>query len=384
MPFPNPPADQSHAEQDNTIANQSLQHQTPNSIKPNMDVHGMDVMLPNPTFNRAVSCRNIASDVSCSDNKRGIANASGVACRDSNSSSANIDGAPPIMITPVGLNSRNYKHGGNFSTTITPMHRSEISKTVYQILRCNLPSPLREETTQTQLMLISRAVERKLYATATSSGSNASSPQAFRTYTDKSTIELRIAALATAILIHAESVRQNRQGQLGQQSETCSRLSAAARRSLAHCVTVLVSYEKRELEKVVRKRMEEQYGDLQEMRQKAYMDQFENCEDGGVSGAQNSWQNRGNRIEHCVDNLASAHNSTSNLMGMPSINIDDSASMCQNSLADFTPRAQVPPHSPGNSTCFGEAIFKEFFGDAQSVSQIDLDDSARLQRRSEE
>lgn len=130
--------------------------------------------------------------------------------------------------------------------------------------------------------------------------------------------------------------------------------------------------------------MEEQYGDLQVMRKKAYMNQFGNCEAGGVAGVQNSWQNRGGRMDDGVDNLASAHNSTNNLMGMPSMNNDDSASMCHNSLADFTPRAQVPPHSPGNSTCFGEAIFKEFFGDAQSVSQIDLDDSARLQRRSEE
>lgn len=117
----------------------------------------------------------------------------------------------------------------------------------------NLPSPLREHTTQAQLALIARSVEKKLYRVAASPIS----------YNDMSTLELRIAALATAVLIHTESVRQKKEGKIGEQSEFCSRLSAAARKSLVHCATVLVSYEKRQLDKFARTSTVANFADVQ-------------------------------------------------------------------------------------------------------------------------
>jgi len=89
-------------------------------------------------------------------------------------------------------------------------------------------------------MLIAVSIENKLYQTA-------SSPRA---YCALSTLEFRITALATAVLIHSDKDRDhNHQGI----SETCARLSAAARRSLVYCVMVLVSYETRTGSRMARK-----------------------------------------------------------------------------------------------------------------------------------
>lgn len=86
--------------------------------------------------------------------------------------------------------------------------------------------------------MASRAIEKKLFQSATSG----------RAYLDLSTLNFRIAALACAVLIHAEE-RTEQPGTSGTRSETCSRLLAAARNSLPHCAMVLVSYEIQQIEK---------------------------------------------------------------------------------------------------------------------------------------
>lgn len=63
---------------------------------------------------------------------------------------------------------------------------------------------------------------------------------------------------------------------MGEQSETCSRLSAAAKRSLPHCVTVLVSYEKRQLERFAITRTEE--NDARAARRLEQLEQIRNSE----------------------------------------------------------------------------------------------------------
>lgn len=115
---------------------------------------------------------------------------------------------------------------------VNPMERAEVSRAVYGILRDNLPAALESQTTPQELALVANSIEAKLYATA-------SSPRA---YCALSTVEFRITALATAVLIHSDKGPQGI-------SDTCARLSAAARKSLVYCVMVLVSYEKKNVEK---------------------------------------------------------------------------------------------------------------------------------------
>lgn len=111
----------------------------------------------------------------------------------------------------------------------------------YHIIRYHLPSSIRNNTTLPQLILVSRAIEKKLYQGATS----------YRNYVDESTLKLRIAALACAVLIHSEEGGSDGVDgtSRGERSDTCLRLLAAARSSLPHCVMVLVSYETRQLDK---------------------------------------------------------------------------------------------------------------------------------------
>ena len=63
-----------------------------------------------------------------------------------------------------------------------------------------------------------------------------------------STLEFRITALATAVLIHSDKAKNsNTSSDGGGVSEECARLSTAARKSLVYCVMVLVSYELKNL-----------------------------------------------------------------------------------------------------------------------------------------
>ncbi|KAL3793473.1 hypothetical protein ACHAW5_001648 [Stephanodiscus triporus] len=114
---------------------------------------------------------------------------------------------------------------------ISPAERADISFAVYNILRDNLPPSLEYSTSDDELIQIATSIEKKLYRTA-------SSPQAYRAL---STLEFRITALATAVLIHSDE-GNNQEGR--NISDTCARLSAAARKSLVYCVMILVSYEK--------------------------------------------------------------------------------------------------------------------------------------------
>ena len=118
---------------------------------------------------------------------------------------------------------------------ISSIERSEISRVVFRIIRSHLPPTIRDTTSFPQMILISNAIEKKLYQTAPTC----------QAYLDLDTLKLRIAALACAILIHSKE----ESGSKSARSETCSRLLAAARNSLPHCVMVLVSYETRELDK---------------------------------------------------------------------------------------------------------------------------------------
>jgi hypothetical protein len=108
----------------------------------------------------------------------------------------------------------------------------------YHLLKTHLPASIRDTTSLPELVMASRAIEKKLFQSAASD----------RAYLDLSTLNFRIAALACAVLIHAEE-RTEQPGTSGTRSETCSRLLAAARNSLTHCAMVLVSYEIRQLEK---------------------------------------------------------------------------------------------------------------------------------------
>ena len=111
------------------------------------------------------------------------------------------------------------------------MQRTRIAREVYHIIRSNLPSSIGESITLSQLVAISRAIENKLFK-------GAASPSA---YLDLSTLKLRIAALACAVLIHSEEGDGS-----GHRSDTCTQLLAAARSSLPHCAMVLISYESRQ------------------------------------------------------------------------------------------------------------------------------------------
>ena len=104
----------------------------------------------------------------------------------------------------------------------------------YDLLVTNLPPSLEYTTSKQELTHIANAIESKLYQSAPS-------PQA---YCALSTLEFRITALATAVLIHSDM--QNNDGSHCI-SDDCARLSAAARKSLVYCVMVLVSYEKQKL-----------------------------------------------------------------------------------------------------------------------------------------
>lgn len=130
---------------------------------------------------------------------------------------------------------------GSGGACISPIERKEVSRAVYGILRDNLPQALENSTTQEELTLIAESIESKLYQTA-------SSPRA---YCALSTLELRITALATAVLIHSDKSSSSSNNGIQKRgiSDTCARLSAAARKSLVYCVMVLVSYEKRDLDK---------------------------------------------------------------------------------------------------------------------------------------
>jgi len=131
--------------------------------------------------------------------------------------------------------------GSGGACGVSPIERKEVSRAVYGILRDNLPQALENSTTHEELTLIAESIESKLYQTA-------SSP---RTYCAFSTLELRITALATAVLIHSDKSSSSSNNGIQKQgiSDTCARLSAAARKSLVYCVMVLVSYEKRDLDK---------------------------------------------------------------------------------------------------------------------------------------
>lgn len=111
-----------------------------------------------------------------------------------------------------------------------------------RILRDNLPPALEYSTSREELALIADSIESKLYQTAPSA----------RAYKAFSTLEFRITALATAVLIYSDKGNEDRLDRRWRQlgiSDTCARLSAAARKSLVHCVMVLLSYEKQNLEK---------------------------------------------------------------------------------------------------------------------------------------
>jgi len=127
----------------------------------------------------------------------------------------------------------------NDKMLISSMQRSEMSREIYHIIRYHLPSSIRNTTTLPQLILVSRAIEKKLYQGASS----------YRNYLDESTLKLRITALACAVLIHSEEGGSSGGTSRGERSDTCLRLLAAARSSLPHCIMVLVSYETRQLDK---------------------------------------------------------------------------------------------------------------------------------------
>lgn len=136
------------------------------------------------------------------------------------------------------------QEGGGSSSSrsnvhITPAERAEISMAVFGILRDNLPPALESSTTQEDLLQIAKSIESKLYQTAPS-------PRAYSAY---STLEFRITALATAVLIHSDKDDNGSNNSGGGVSDTCARLSAAARKSLVYCVMVLVSYETKNLNK---------------------------------------------------------------------------------------------------------------------------------------
>ena len=119
-------------------------------------------------------------------------------------------------------------------STISPVERSDMTREVYQIIQYNLPQSIKRTTNLPQLILISRAIERKIFESAPS----------YEAYLNPNTLNLRISALACAVLIHSETGN----GSSSERSYTCSRLVEAARTSLPHSVMVLVSYETRKLD----------------------------------------------------------------------------------------------------------------------------------------
>jgi len=119
---------------------------------------------------------------------------------------------------------------------ISAVERAEVAQAVYCILRDNLPPALESQTSPADLTSIAQSIESKLYATAPS-------PRAYMAF---STLEFRITALATAVLIHSDKAK-NSNNSSGGVSEECARLSTAARKSLVYCVMVLVSYELKNL-----------------------------------------------------------------------------------------------------------------------------------------
>lgn len=137
----------------------------------------------------------------------------------------------------------------NVNDHISPLVRAEVSKQVYGILRDNIPPPLEAQTSHNELTLIADSIESKLYQTASSSRAYCSA---------YSTLEFRITALATAVLIHSDQNQHEHEDHHhnnGHQgiSGTCARLSAAARNSLVYCVMVLVSYEKKNLDSSIQR-----------------------------------------------------------------------------------------------------------------------------------
>lgn len=145
------------------------------------------------------------------------------------------------IITPPGLSFQEWtarevaatENGDNNNNP--PLLRMEMSRAVNGILRDNIPSSLAYDAQD--LTLISCAIEEKLYKSAPSA----------QAYSDKSTLEFRMKALATAVLIHSDT--ENRYDNHNGISDTCSRLLSSARNSLVYSVMVLVSYEKQNLEK---------------------------------------------------------------------------------------------------------------------------------------
>lgn len=109
----------------------------------------------------------------------------------------------------------------------------------YIILRSNLPESLQDTTTSPQLILIARAIEKKLFRRAESA----------RSYLDLSTLKFRLSALACAVLIYSDEHGQElkKGGGSSGRSETCDRLMRAARESLSHSIMVLISFESRKL-----------------------------------------------------------------------------------------------------------------------------------------
>lgn len=122
---------------------------------------------------------------------------------------------------------------------ISAVERAEVAQAVYRILRANLPPALESQTSPADLTSIAQSIESKLYATAPS-------PRAYMSF---STLEFRITALATAVLIHSDKAKNSNTSSSGGGgvSEECARLSTAARKSLVYCVMVLVSYELKNL-----------------------------------------------------------------------------------------------------------------------------------------
>ena len=108
---------------------------------------------------------------------------------------------------------------------VSPADRADITYAVYDILHDNLPSSF--DLSDDELVQIAMSIEKKLYRAS-------SSTQAYRAL---STLEFRLTAMATAVLIHTDGVDERQQA-----SDTCKRLTAAARKSLVYCVMVLVSY----------------------------------------------------------------------------------------------------------------------------------------------
>jgi hypothetical protein len=101
----------------------------------------------------------------------------------------------------------------------------------------NLPESFQNTTTSPQLILISRAIENKLFERA----------ESHQSYLDLSTLAFRLSALACAVLIYTEEYKDGQNNKPETRSETCSRLLAAARNSLSHSVMVLIMFETQQL-----------------------------------------------------------------------------------------------------------------------------------------